>query len=342
MATEVSGWTLGELAVALGGELAGPSDLRVTRPVPVDSDNPQGLTFAETADYLRQAEAGGAAAILAPRGSDPAGKPKIFVDKPREAFGRFLAMNARPLPIEAGIHPMAIVSPTATVAASASVGPYAVIESGAIIGENCRIYPFCYVGENCTVGDKSILYPHAVLYQDVQVGARAVVHAGAVLGADGFGFAWDGQRHLKIPQVGGVRLSDDVEIGALTAVDRATAGDTQIGKGTKLDNLIQVGHNTRIGDNTVIASQTGISGSTKIGSRVTIAGQSATNDHITICDDVVLGGRSGVTGNITKAGTYFGLPARPLGEAMRNLMLYTKLQDLFKRVKDLEKKSQNS
>jgi len=342
MATEVSGWTLGELAQAFGGELVGPADLRVKRPVPADSEDGDGLTFAESDEYLRRAEAGGAGAVLAPRGSAPEGKPKILVDRPREAFGRFLAMNARPLPIETGIHPTAIVSPEATVPASASVGPYAVIERGAKIGENVRIYPFCYVGENCQVGDRTVLYPHVVLYQDVHVGAKAVIHAGAILGADGFGFAWDGSRHMKIPQVGGVTLSDDVEVGALTAIDRATAGNTQVGQGTKLDNLIQVGHNTRIGSHTVIASQTGISGSTTIGNRVTIAGQVATSDHVTVCDDVILGGRSGVTGNITEPGAYFGLPARPLGEAMRNLLLVTKLQDLFKRVKNLEKNAKTS
>lgn len=339
MATEAAGWTLGELAQKLGGELSGPSDLIIRRPIPADGVDPEGLTFAESDEYLRKAAAGGAGAVLAPKGSVPIDKPTIFVDRPREAFGMFLAMNVRPLPLDAGIHPTAVVSPDAQVADTAQIGPYAVVERGAVIGEKCRIFPFCYVGENCRIGDGSVLFPHAVLYQDVAIGARSVVHSGAVLGADGFGFAWNGQQHLKVPQVGGVQLGDQVEVGANTTIDRATAGATRIGTGTKIDNLVQVAHNTKIGVHGVIASQTGLSGSTTIGDRATIAGQVATSPHVSVCDDVVLAGRTGVTGNIVRPGAYFGLPARPLGEAMRNLTLSTKLQDLFRRVKELERKS---
>jgi UDP-3-O-[3-hydroxymyristoyl] glucosamine N-acyltransferase len=342
MERDIPGWTLGELAALFGGELVGPADLRVTKAIAADGSHPEGLTFAESDEYLRRAAAGGAAALLAPRGAAPVGKPTIFVDNPRATYGRFLAMTARPLPLAPGVHPTAVVSPDATVAASAQIGPYAVIEAGAVVGERCRIYPFSYVGENCRLGEGTVLYPHSVLYQDVAIGARGIIHSGAVIGADGFGFAWDGTRQVKIPQVGGVVIGDDVEVGAITAVDRATAGETKIGDDTKLDNLVQIGHNTQIGSHTVIASLTGISGSTRIGDRVTIAGQVATNDHITICDDVILGGRTGVTNDIKEPGTYFGLPARPLGEAMRTLMLTTKLQDLFRRVKDLERSKEKS
>ena len=240
MERDVPSWTLAELAKLFDGDLVGPSDLVVSRPIPVDGSHPQGLTFAESDDYLRQAAMGGAAAILAPRGANPVGKPTIFVDKPREAFGRFLGMVSRPLPLSTGIHPSAVVSPEATVATSAQIGPFAVIERGAVIGERCRIFPFAYVGENCRVGDETVLYPHSVLYQDVTIGARGIVHSGGVIGADGFGFAWTGERQQKIPQVGGVILGDDVEIGANSSVDRATAGDTVLGDDVKLDNLVQM------------------------------------------------------------------------------------------------------
>jgi UDP-3-O-[3-hydroxymyristoyl] glucosamine N-acyltransferase len=338
MEKESPGWPLGELAAILGGRLEGPADLRIKRPVPSDADDPEGLAFAANDDYLRQAAESGVGAILATEGSAPTGKPTIYVARPRDSFGRFLAMCQRPLPLEPRVHPMAIVSPDAKVAPTASIGPYAVVERGAVIGEQCRVFPFAYVGENCRLGAGTTLYPHAVLYQDVELGARCVVHSGGVLGADGFGFVWDGQRQVKVPQVGKVVLGDDVEIGANTTVDRATAGATQIGNGTKLDNLVQVGHNARIGEHTVIASLCGISGSTKIGSRNTLAGQVATSDHITVADDVILAGRTGVTNDIKEPGTYFGFPARPLGEAMRTLILSTKLSDLFQRVKDLEKR----
>ena len=338
MERESPGWPLIELAAILGGRLEGPGDLRIKRPVPADAEDPAGLAFAETEEYLRQAAQGGAGAILAAEGSTPTGKPTIFVAKPREAFGRFLALCQRPLPLEPRVHPMAVVSPDARIAPTASIGPYAVVERGAVIGEQCRVFPFCYVGENCRLGSGTTLFPHAVLYQDVELGSRCVVHSGVVLGADGFGFVWDGKQRVKVPQVGRVMIGDDVEIGANTTVDRATAGATQVGNGTKLDNLVQIGHNTRIGEHTVIASLSGIAGSTRIGNRVTMAGQVATNDHVTIADDVILGGRTGATGDIKEAGTYFGLPARPLGEAMRTMVLTTKLADMFQRIKELERR----
>jgi UDP-3-O-[3-hydroxymyristoyl] glucosamine N-acyltransferase len=212
-----------------------------------------------------------------------------------------------------------------------------VVEQGAEIGTGSRIYSFAYVGENCRLGEGCTLYPHSVLYQDVTLGARSIIHSGAVLGADGFGYAWDGSRRVKIPQVGAVVLGDEVEIGANTTIDRATAGATVVGTGTKLDNLVQVGHNCRIGEHTVVAGLSGISGSTKIGSRNTLAGQVATADHVTVCDDVTLAGRTGVTNDIKEPGAYFGFPARPLGEAMRSLVLVSRLQDLFARVRKLER-----
>jgi len=338
MERDLPGWTLSELANRFQGDLVGPSDLIVNRAVPADGVDEHGLTFAESEEYLRKAALGGVAAVLAPRGATPMGKPTIFVDNPRMCFGMFLAMTARPLPIASGIHPTAVVSEQASVAASAQIGPYAVVERGATIGENCRIYPYCYVGEYCELGEGTVLNPSVILYQDVVLGKRCIIHSGVVLGADGFGFTWNGERHVKVPQVGGVRLGDDVEIGANSSVDRATAGDTLVGDGTKLDNLVQIGHNARLGKHGVIASQTGLGGSTEIGDRVTIAGQVAVTDHAVICDDVTLAGRAGIMNDIKEPGTYFGLPGRPLAEAMRILKLYTMLPELFKRLKDLERR----
>jgi UDP-3-O-[3-hydroxymyristoyl] glucosamine N-acyltransferase len=309
----------------------------VWRPIPVDGQGEGGLTFAESDKYLRRAAVGPAVAVLAARGTTPAGKPTIFVDNPRLAFGQFLAMTSRPLPLGAEIHPTAVVSPEADIAPSARIGPYSVIERGVVIGERCRIYPYCYVGENCRLGEDTALYPHVVLYQDVRIGARSIVHSGTVIGAEGFGFTWTGDHHQKVPQVGGVLIGDDVEIGAITAIDRATAGDTMVGSGTKIDNLVQIAHNARLGQHIVMAGQSGIGGSARIGDRARIGGQVAVIDHMEVGADVSLAGRTGVTNNVTLPGTYFGLPARPLGEAMRTLALYTKLSDLFRRVRDLEK-----
>lgn len=338
MAKAARGWTLGELATALGGELVGPADFWVTGATSADADDPTGLAFAESDTYLATALAANIGAVLAPRGSDTQGKPAILVDRPRETFGRFLAMCVRPLPIEPNIHPNASVSPEAEVDPTASIGPFAVIERGAKIGPNSKVFSFAYVGEDCHVGANCVLYPHSVMYQDVHMGDRCVLHAGAVLGGDGFGYVQVEDKRWKVPQVGGVRLGDDVEVGANTSIDRATAGNTEIGRGTKIDNLVQIAHNCRIGEDTVIAALCGISGSTRLGKRNTLAGQVATSDHVTVVDDVTLGGRTGVTSHIKEPGAYFGLPARPLGEAMRTMMLTTRISELFNRVKALEKR----
>jgi UDP-3-O-[3-hydroxymyristoyl] glucosamine N-acyltransferase len=183
-----------------------------------------------------------------------------------------------------------------------------------------------------------VLFPNVVLYQDITVGAGCILHSGVVLGADGFAFVWTGQKQQKIPQVGKVAIADNVEIGANTCVDRAMCGVTSIGQGTKLDNLIQIGHNTTVGENTVIAAAAGVSGSCKIGSRNTIAGQVAFSDHSSTCDDVILGGRTGVTGDIKKPGAYLGLPVRPYQEAVKALALATRLPDMLSRIRALEAK----
>lgn len=338
MAKNDRSWTLAELAALLNGDVEGDPDRVVRRPAPAGAGDAEGVTFAENADYLAKAEQAEVAAILVKRDAPASRRNLIRVDSPRAAFGRFLGLMARPLPIEPGIHSTAVVSPEARVAATASVGPYAVIEADATVGENCRIYPFAYVGENCHLGDGCTIYPHAVLYQDVRLGPGCVVHAGAVLGADGFGYVWAGGKQTKVPQVGGVALGADVEIGANTTIDRATAGDTLIEDDVKIDNLVQVAHNCRIGAHTVVASQVGFSGSTAVGRNCVVAGQVGTNDHVTIGDQIVLAGRTGVTGDLSKPGVYYGTPARPIVEAKRISALNVRLPELYSRIKDLEKR----
>lgn len=338
MARELPTWTLDELAQLLGGTREGSETLDIRRPASAEDDAPDGLTFATNERYLTAAEASKVGAVLIGPDMRGCAKPAIRLADPRAAFGKFLSMCARPLPLEPGVHEKAVVHPEAQVHPTASVGPFAVVEQGASIGAGARVFPFCYVGESCVVEARATLYPHVVLYQEVTVGEGTIVHAGAVLGADGFGYAWDGQRRIKVPQVGTVRLEDDVEVGANTTIDRATAGETVIGTGTKIDNLVQIAHNSRIGSHGVIASLTGLSGSTIAGDRVVMGGQVATSGHLRIGDDVTLSGRTGVTKDVLEPGTYFGLPARPYGEATRLHALQQKLPDLVRRIKELERK----
>jgi len=219
---------------------------------------------------------------------------------------------------------------------SASVGAFAYVESGASIGARSRIFPFAFIGEDCEVGADVVVYPHAVLVQAVKVGDGTIIHSGAVLGADGFGFQWDGKRRLKIPQVGGLHLGDAVEIGANTCIDRATCGETVIEDGVKIDNLVQIGHNSSVKEHTVIAGHSGISGSVTIGRRNVIGGQVAMADHVELGDDIVLAGRTGVIGNLKQPGEYFGTPPMPAREGLRLLALQRRLPELFERLKELE------
>jgi len=331
-------WTLGDVAALLGGELVGDPNQWVSRPTPADGDDPNGICFAGARRYVELAEASPVGAVLLSAELLPCAKPHILVSDPRSAFGRLLAHWQRPLPLNTGVHALAVVDAEADVHPQAQVGPYAVVERGARIEANARIFPFAYVGENCVVGEGAAILPHAVLYQDVLVGARSVVHSGAVIGADGFGFVWDGDKQIKVPQVGAVEIGADVEIGSNVCIDRATSGVTRIGDGVKLDNLVQVGHNVAIGGHTVIAALTGISGSTTVGERVVMGGSCATSDHIQIADDVRLGGRTGVLSDIDEPGEYWGMPARPLTEAIRASVLVYRLPELLKRVRELERR----
>ena len=331
-----AGWSLAELATLLGGTLDGPSDHRVLRPAPADEDDPEGLAFAEGA-YVERALASGVGAVILPPGVGE-GKPAIRHPRPRQAFGHFLALNDRPLPLEEGVSERASVSPLAQIDPTARVGAFAVVEAGAMVGPEARVYPFAYVGESCAVEEGATILPHAVLVKNVVVGARTIVQPGAVLGADGFGFVWDGMRQVKIPQVGGVEIGSDVEIGANTTIDRATAGKTRVGADVKLDNLVQIAHNVRVGAHTVMASQVGIAGSAIIGERCTFAGQAGVGDHMTVGDDIQVGGKSGVVKSVSEPGPYWGFPAHAASAEMRIQSLVRKLPQLVKRLTNLERR----
>ncbi|HWP30722.1 MAG TPA: UDP-3-O-(3-hydroxymyristoyl)glucosamine N-acyltransferase [Fimbriimonadales bacterium] len=336
MAEPKQGWTLEELAEILGGELSGPSNVIIRRPVPAGHNDAEGITFAENAKYLELVEKSDVAAVILPEKGLESKKPSIRCRAPREAFGRILALVAKELPLAEGVHPTCVISPEAQIDEGAAIGAYCVVESGTKIAPGAKIYPFCYIGENCQIEAGAKLYPHVVLYKNVRIGERTIVHSGAVLGADGFGFFWDGEKRRKIPQVGSVVIGDDCEIGALTAIDRATAGETLIQRGTKIDNLVQIAHNVEIGEHSIIAGQTGISGSAKIGARVTMGGKVGVRDHVNICDDVNLGGRTDVVSDITEPGDYWGSPAKNAQKQIRLFMLIEKLPELMQQLRRLE------
>ncbi|MFQ3678857.1 MAG: UDP-3-O-(3-hydroxymyristoyl)glucosamine N-acyltransferase, partial [Fimbriimonadaceae bacterium] len=284
------------------------------------------------------AESGGIGALLIGPDQPWPSVPAIRVADPRRAIGFLLSLCERRRELPPGVHPTAVIDASAAVDPSAAVGPYVVVDAEARVEAGAKLFAHAYVGPRCVVGRQSVLLPHAVLVQDVVLGAECVVHSGAVLGAEGFGFVWDGQRRQKIPQIGKVETGDSVEIGALTAVDRATIGATRLGDGVKLDNLIQVGHNCEVGDHTVIAGHVGIAGSAHIGRRNVIGGAVIVRDHIETADDVVVYGGSGIDRSVSEPGEYFGSPLLPASDAKRVYLLISKLPEILSRVRSLEKK----
>lgn len=277
-------------------------------------------------------------AVIVPLDTIDFPKPHLRHSHPRQAFGKLLHLFNTPYLRHDGIHETAVIDPTATVDPLASIGPYCVIEKGAEIHAHANVMAFAYVGENCTVGERTIVMPHATLLRNVTLGKFCEIGPGAVLGHAGFGYYWDGEKQVHVPQVGGVILSDRVDVGANSAIDRATADNTTIGEGNKFDNLVQVGHNVQIGKHGVFASQVGISGSTTIGNRMTAGGQSGFADHVTVIDNVAIAGRAGVMGTIDTPGIYGGAPCVPILQFHRSNTLVNDLPNLVKRIKSLEKK----
>ena len=218
----------------------------------------------------------------------------------------------------------------------ATVGPLCVVESRAVVGPGVRLHALVHVGPGVEIGEGTIIYPHVSLRDGVRIGRRVVIHPGAVLGADGFGFAFDGRAHRKIPQVGGVLIEDDVEIGANTTIDRATFGDTIIRRGTKIDNLVQVGHNVEVGEHSLLVAQVGISGSSRLGKGVVLAGQVGVADHVTIGDGVIAGAQAGIPSSVEAGEKVLGTPARPLIQAKRIMVAETRLPELLRQVRALE------
>ncbi len=305
---------LGELAVRFGCELRGDPAQRVDHVAPLSSAGPGALTFLANAKLTTLLAATRASAvILEPRSAEACPVPALITPNPHALFARIAQFMYPPPPLHPGAHPSALIDPRAEVDPSAQIGPLAIIASGAVIGPRCLIGPACVIGEQARIGADSRLIARVTIEHGVQLGARALVHPGVVLGADGFGLARDGGRWLKVPQIGGLRIGDDVEIGANTTIDRGALEDTVIGEGVKLDNQIQIGHNAQIGAHTAIAACTGVSGSTRIGARCMIGGAVGFAGHIEICDDTVITGMAMVTHSITQPGVYSsGIPIEPI------------------------------
>jgi len=304
---------------------------------PLETAEPEQISFVIDARYRAAAAASRAGAFLVSKDVSGLRGPLLRSDVPTQALIALLTVFHPAAPARPGVDPTAIVARDARVDPSAAIGALAVIGSGAVIGPNVSVHPLTYVGPGVEVGEGCVLHPRVVLCEGVHLGRRVIVHPGAVIGGDGFGDAFDGNAHPKIPQVGGVVIEDDVEIGANTTVDRATLGATVIGHGTKIDNLVMVGHGCRIGPDCLIAAQVGLAGSTTLGARVMLGGQVGSAGHLTVGDGARVAAQSGVHRDVPPRHDYAGYPAVQAREWRRASACMPRLPALFRRMRRVER-----
>ncbi|HTX52216.1 MAG TPA: UDP-3-O-(3-hydroxymyristoyl)glucosamine N-acyltransferase [Candidatus Baltobacteraceae bacterium] len=327
---------LGDLAEQIGCRLEGDGSQEIRRVRPLEFAGPDDLSFVTDAAALGRAAASRAGALILPEKAPAADRPCLRTPNPYLAFARALALLEpvpRPTP---GIDSSAVVHPSARVDPSSSIGPLCVIGAQAEVGPDTVLDAQVYVGADCRVGRGCRVYPQVTVREGTCIGNGVIIHSGAVIGADGFGYAKDGARYVKIPQVGRVVIEDEVEIGANTTIDRATMGETRIGRGSKIDNLVQLAHNVRVGPDSVILAQVGVAGSTQIGARVTLAGQVGIVDHVLLGDDVIVGSQAGVTKDIPAGSVVLGSPAVPHREFKRQLAAAARLPEYAKALRAIE------
>ena len=336
-------YSLAEIARLIDCEVESRwQDRCITGLAPLETATKEQLTFISHSKYKKYLQTTAAAAVIAPAdiAAEMKGDIAILVHPdPYLAYAKLTQLFVYRPAVAVGIHPSAVIAKSATIASSAAIGAQVVIEEGAVIGENVVIGPSCIIGPNSVIESDSYLHARVTLYHHTQVGKRAILHSGVVLGADGFGFAPEKGKWVKIEQLGRVIIGDDVEIGANTTIDRGALGNTTIHNGVKLDNQIQIGHNVEIGEGTAIAGCTAIAGSTRIGKYCRIAGLVGIAGHLQITDGVVILAMSGVTKSILEAGIYAsGIPLEPRETWARNIIQFRHLNELAKRVNKLEKR----
>ena len=333
-------FTAKQIALFIQGKVEGDENVSVHTFAKIEESTPGAISFLADPKYLHYIYDSKSSIILVDENltiDRPVSATLIRVKNARDCVARLLQLYESTKPKKTGIDPLAYVSPQAKVPENVYIGAFAYIAEGAEIGERCQIYPHVTIGENVTIGSNCIVYPNVTIYHDCRIGNNVILHAGAVIGADGFGFAPNGDSYDKIPQIGIVTIEDDVEIGANSCVDRATMGSTYIRKGVKLDNLVQIAHNTDIGQNTVMSAQVGIAGSTKVGQWCMFGGQVGVSGHITIGDRVMLGAQSGAPGSIKGNQMLIGTPPMPKLTYFKSQAILRKLPDMYKQLNALQK-----
>lgn len=342
MANNRSSYKIKELAEIVGGEVSGEEELQIHGVSGVAESTPQMITFAENRDYLTTAEDSEAGAVIVPLNVTDSSKTVIRVKNPRMAFARIAMLFAPAVFTNPGIHPSAVIAENARLGKEVSIHANVVINDNVKIGDKVVLAPGVYVGKNTVIGDNTVIHPNVVIEYNSVIGKDVIIHAGSVIGSDGYGFVSDENGHQKIPQLGNVIIEDEVEIGANVTIDRGTSGSTVIGRGTKTDNLVHIAHNVKIGPECLLIAQVGISGSTKLQERVIMAGKTGAVGHIEIGANTTIASASIVTKDTPSGVFYSGNPAHDHRKELREQAARRKMPELFKRVRDLEKKLEAS
>lgn len=332
-------YTATEIARHMQGEVVGDGSVVLKNFAPADRAQAGDVTFAENPEYLALAEKSAASAVIVGHAITASSKVLIRVVNPRVAFAKTLALFF-PEPIfKAGIHSTAVVAASAKVDATAHLGPHCVIGENVFIGARTVLQGGNHVGDGSRLGEDCRIFPNVTIYARTEIGSRVRIHSGTVIGADGFGYVLDAGVHLKVPQIGHVIIGDDVELGANVTVDRGALGPTIIGKGSKIDNLVQIGHNVALGEHCIIISQVGIAGSTKLGNYVILGGQVGVGGHLKLGNGASVVAQSGVMHDIPAGQKWMGAPAQPDRQTKRQMLALQQLPELIRRVNKLEKKS---
>ncbi|HAU1183086.1 TPA: UDP-3-O-(3-hydroxymyristoyl)glucosamine N-acyltransferase [Legionella pneumophila] len=329
--------SLRDIANLVQGMVIGNDAITVSTLSPIDNILPGSLVFAEGEDNIKLAENSEAAAILIGQGTIDSPKPLIQVKNPFKAFIALLNHFYPPRRISPGVHPTAVIGAEVQLGDEVYIGPFVVIESGSIIGNHSVLKSHIHIGHNVVIGDHTTIHPQVTIYDNCRIGSNVTIHASTVIGSDGFGYTFVDGQHLKVPHSGYVVIENNVEIGANTAIDKATLGATVIGEGTKIDNLVQIAHSVKLGKHNIICAFTGIAGSTTTGNNVIFAANVGVSDHVHIEDEVILGARTGVPPHkhLKKGTVYLGNPAKPKDVAIKHELSVNRIPLMRKNIKSL-------
>ena len=330
--------TLGELAALLGGTLQGPADLVIQGIAAIDRATPRDITFITHKRFARLAAQSQAAAFIVGPDQAQLPRPLIIVAHPYLAYAQVATLFAPPRKPWPGISPQAFLGQEVEMGQDVSIAPLVFIGNGVHLGDRVTIMPGCVLGDQVQIGADSLLYPNVTILERCTLGERVIIHSGTVIGSDGFGFVPGKEGHFKIPQLGLVVIEDDVEIGANCTIDRGALGETRVGRGVKMDNLVHLAHNVQVGEHSFLVAQVGVAGSTTLGKGVALGGQAGLAGHIELGDGVQVAAQAGVTHSLPAGQTVSGSPARPHQETIRMVMVQPKLPEIYKRLKELEKR----